>query len=439
MGEIYGNGCNEFKNMKNRFNLVIYGATGFTGSIATKRLMESSDLNGIRVAIAGRDQQKLGELQKLCKIKPDIIIADSTNPKSVEAMVQSTKAVLNFAGPFAKYAEPVISACAKWGIDYLDITGEPAFIRTMMDRYHEQANESGARLIPFCGFDSIPADLTTFLALKAASENEIKLDELCLYYQIKGGYNGGSLETALNMAENKSLAHMSDSNILIPDKSWPKEANDSFIPRYEFDFARWSASFFMAPVNKAVVRRSAWLRSRLNEAKAKSEPDFHYEERWLMPQNYGFLTAWLTTGFEAVFGLLASTSIGRQLVRRYALPPGQGPSEEERLAGFVRVQLVGRSCGHAKLRICMERQGDPGNEFTVALAIECARLVVENDFATKETGFLTPSVAFGKRLFDRLEAAGVSFKTELVDEALTDQMYETNDSATLPNPTQKHY
>lgn len=138
-------------------------------------------------------------------------------------MIQSTKAVLNFAGPFAHYAESVISACAKWGTHYLDITGETDFIRTMMDKYQKQAKESGARLIPFCGFDSVPADLTTFLALQAASENNIKLDELCLYYQTKGGpINGGSLATALNMAETNAWSDMSNSNILISDESWPK-------------------------------------------------------------------------------------------------------------------------------------------------------------------------------------------------------------------------
>ena len=350
--------------------------------------------------------------------------------------MQSTKAVLNFAGPFAKYAEPVISACAKSGTHYLDITGETAFIRTMMDRYQEQAKASGARLIPFCGFDSIPADLTTFLALEAASANNVKLDELCLYYQIKGGFNGGTLETTMNMAENNSLADMSNSNILIPDESWPKEPKDNCAPRYESDFSRWSSSFFMAPVNKAVVRRSAWLRSHLSEA-AESEPDFHYEERLLMPQNYGFIKACLTTGFMAGFGLLSSTAIGRQLVRKYGVHPGEGPSEEERLKGFVRVQLVGRSADQDKVKISMERQGDPGNEVTVALALACARLVAANDFVTEEKGFLTPSVAFGKRLFERLEAAGFNFKTELVGKALTDQMHENNDAATLSYSSQK--
>lgn len=414
--------------MQNRYDLVIYGATGLSGSVATKRLMEANDLNNMRIAIAGRSQKKLEELQQACKSKPDIIIADSDNPASVESMVQNTKVVLNFAGPFAKYAEPVISACAKWGTHYLDITGETAFIRAMMDKYQEQAKTSGARLIPFCGFDSIPADLTTFLALQAASENKLNLDELCLYYQTKGGpINGGSLATALNMAESDALADMSNSNILIADESWPKESESSWAPRYESNFSRWSAFFCMAPINKAVVRRSAWLRCQLHEE--KSEPEFHYEERLLMPKNYGFIQACLMTGFIAGFGMLGSTYVGRELMRWYGSQPGQGPSEEERLTGFCRVQLIGKSLGEEKIKINMERHGDPGNEFTAALAIACARLVVANDFVTEEKGFLTPSVAFGLHLFEHLKTAGFQFETEFLNQDIIDQKYNTNNSS----------
>lgn len=410
--------------MQNRYDLVIYGATGFAGSVATKHLMESP--NEMRVAIAGRNRQKLEDLQQLCKIKPDIIIADSNDTASVESMVQSTKVVLNFAGPFAKYAEPVIAACAKSGTHYLDITGETAFTRTMIDRYQEQAQKSGARLVPFCGFDSVPADLTTYLALKTASEQKFMLDELRLCYQIKGGLNGGSLATALNMAENNTFM-LPDSNILIPDENWPKDPEASRYPQYESTFSRWSAFFHMGPTNNAVVRRSAWLRSRVHEANSEPEPVFHYEERLLMPQNYGFIHACLTTCFVKGFGSLSSTAIGRELIRScYGLEPGQGPSEEERLAGTFHVQLVGRSRGQDKLTISMERQGDPSNEITSALAIECARLMATNNFATEEKGFLTPSVAFGMSLFEHLKTAGFHFKTELFDQELVDQVQETN-------------
>jgi len=403
--------------MPKNYDLIIYGATGFTGSVATQHLMKSSHFGGMRIAISGRNIDKLKALQQSCEKMPDMVIADSSDPASVDAMVRSTNVLLNFAGPFAWYAEPVISACAEHGTHYLDITGETAFIRDMMDKYQEQAKKSGARLIPFCGFDSVPADLTTFLALETARKNHLHLDELHLYYQIKGGFNGGSLATLFNMAETDSLPGKGGSNILIPDASWPKELATSSAPRYEANLSRWSAAFFMAPINKAVVRRSSWLRSQLKQ----SDTDFQYDERLLMSQHYGCAQAYLATVISAGFGLLSRTSFGRKILRRWCPQPGEGPSETERLKGFFRVQLVGSVAGQAKVKISMEREGDPGNEITAALAIECTRLAMANQFATKETGFLTPAIAFGMPLRDHLEEAGFRFKTELIDAELVEQ------------------
>lgn len=398
--------------MQGKFELTVYGATGFTGSVATRHLMQSPLLSGMRIAIAGRNQGKLEALQQSCDTKPDIVIADSHDPASVDAMVQNSNVVLNFAGPFARYAEPVISACAKYGTHYLDITGETTFIRDMIEKYQEQAQASGARLIPFCGFDSVPADLTTLLALETASANQLNLDELHLYYQIKGGYNGGSLETFFNMAETGSLPAKTGPDVLVPEASLPPALAASSAPRYEPDFSRWSASFFMAPINKAVVRRSTWLRSQLHEM---PEPDFQYDERLLMPATYGCFRAYVTTIITAGFGFLSQTSFGRDLLRWCVPAPGEGPSETERLAGFFRVQLVGRRAGYTRIKIGMEREGDPGNEITAALAIECARLAMENRFATDLRGFLTPAVAFGNPLRSYLEAVGFRFKIEQMD------------------------
>lgn len=190
--------------MQTKFDLIIYGATGFTGQLAAQYMMRRGIADHLRIAIAGRNLQKLEALQKSCEIKPAILIADSTQVTSIVQMVQQTKVILSLAGPFALYGEPVIAACAKFGVDYLDITGETPFIRSMIKRYQKQALETGARLIPFSGFDSIPADLSVYLGLAAARDRNIELDEMCFYYQIKGGFNGGTLASALNMAEHPS-------------------------------------------------------------------------------------------------------------------------------------------------------------------------------------------------------------------------------------------
>jgi short subunit dehydrogenase-like uncharacterized protein len=391
--------------MQNKFDLVIYGATGFTGRLAVQYMMRSGFGDSINVAIAGRDAQKLQALKESCVIKPAVIIADSTRPETIDAMVKQTKVVLNFAGPFALYGEPVIAACAKWGVDYLDITGETFFISNMIDRYQQQALETGARLIPFSGFDSVPADISVFQALTAASNNGLLLDKLCLYYQIKGGFNGGTLATALNMSKNSNRK-----NSMVP-ASFKSQISStlSLKPHFEPAIARWTAPFFMSPINKEVVRRSAWLRSQLG----KGSERFQYHERIVMGERFGYLKAGLTATMLTTFYLLSKNAVGRKLLRRLGPKPGEGPSESVRQNGFFRGRLVCYSQGVCKMIVRMEREGDPGNDITVALACESARLAVENAFTHNLKGFLTPSIAFGEQLIQRLEKTGFRFNTTI--------------------------
>lgn len=392
--------------MQKQFDLIIYGATGFTGRLATQYMLSEGRSDNLRIAIAGRDLKKLEALQQSFVVKPTIIIADSSNLAAIEAMVQQTKVVLNFAGPFSLYGESVIAACAKWGVDYLDITGETPFIHAMIKRYQNQAIESGARLIPFSGFDSIPADLTLYLALNAANDRGIPLDDLCFYYQLKGGFNGGTLATAFHLAEFADKSLLQNANCLIPDLSCPKASRSSFAPHYETALSRWSAPFFMSAINKAVVRRSVWLRAQNGE----EGQSFQYEERMLMSNRFGYLKACITTAFLAGFRLLSRYSLGRYFLKRFSPKPGEGPSATVRQQGFFRGQLVCRSQGICKLIVSMEREGDPGNEITVALACESARLAIDNAFITERKGFLTPTTAFGDQLTKRLEQAGFRFK-----------------------------
>lgn len=398
------------ETMQTEFDLVIYGATGFTGRLASQYLTRAGNGEGLRVAIAGRNQQKLEVVQQSCNKKPQIVLADSSRPETIDAMVQKTKVVLSFAGPFAIHGEPVIAACAKWGRDYLDITGETPFIRNMIERYQSEAEKTGARLIPFSGFDSIPADLTVYMGLAAARSRGLILDDLSLYYQIRGGLNGGTLASALNIAEHSSGRELFDPNSLILDPNWPRGPKPDLKPRYEPVLHRWTAPFFMAPVNKAVVRRSSWLRAQ----HGKADHPFQYEERMVVGKNLGVLQAGLATGVLAGFGLLTGNPIGRGLLRRLGPKPGEGPSDEARKNGFFRSQLVCRSQGVCKLIVRMEREGDPGNEITITLASESAKLAAENAFQPNAKGFITPTVAFGDQLTKRLEQAGFRFRTEFV-------------------------
>lgn len=261
----------------------------------------------------------------------------------------------------------------------------------------------------FSGFDSVPADLTVYLALNAARDHGLQLDDLRFYYQVKGGFNGGTLATAFHLAEFADKSVLQNANCLIPDLSWPSAFPSSFTPYYEPTLTCWNVPFFMNAINRAVVRRSAWLHAQQGE---DSKP-VQYEERMLMSNRFGFLKACLATGFLAGFRFLSLGSFGRYFLKRFCPKPGEGPSATVRQQGFFHGQLVCRSQGVCKLIVSMERKGDPGNEITVALACESARLAIENSFTTEVKGFLTPTVAFGDQLKKRLEQAGFNFKVEV--------------------------
>ncbi len=438
------------------YDVVVYGASGFAGRVVAQHLMKSlpeskseseSKVSDIRVAIAGRDELKLRELQQSCEIKPKIIIAKLDDEESLNRMVKSTNVVLNCAGPFAKYAEPVIKACVENGTDYLDISGEPLFVRDMMNKYEARAKETGARIIPFCGFDSVPADLLTFQALQEASENKFELDGVSLYYKLKGKIkiNGGSIATALNMAENNAWADMSNSNLLIPGAP-TKKSNASIAPRREELFQCYSTMFFMARINEKPVQRSVWQwRGSHLTADATSLPDFHYEERLLLPKSSGCMQAYFATAALAGFGLLSRNSAGRKIIGWLCPKPGQGPNVEDRRASEFSVVLIGRSKGQDKVKICMQRSGDPGNEITAALAVECARLAVRDikDFREREAGFLTPARAFGDRLLPLLKDAGFNIEILPVQNKLTDQTHQTPEATAatpfLPSARQRRF
>lgn len=391
-------------------DIVIYGATGFTGQLAAEYLTGGD--SSLRVAIAGRNERKLLDVAKRCHKTPSIILADSSYPSSIDDMVKKARVVLSFAGPFSLYGEPVIAACARYGRDYLDITGETPFIRSMIERYHYEAQKNKARLVPFSGFDSVPADIAVFLAKESAAAQGCTLDEFTFFYKLKGGFNGGTLATALDMSERGVRRVLVDANSLIVGSQHRfRRSLVDYKFRYEPLMRRWTAPFLMSSVNEAVIRRSLWLESIAQPQ--KSLPAIRYQERLLVKNSWGMLRAAIATGALMGFGMLSAYKSGRKLLQTLGPKPGEGPSAQVRADGFFQGQLIARKRGEsAYTKVSIERAGDPGNEITVALAAESARLAVENAFITDKAGFLTPSIAFGNLLVRRLIEAGFRITTE---------------------------
>ncbi|MBC7659113.1 MAG: saccharopine dehydrogenase NADP-binding domain-containing protein [Chitinophagaceae bacterium] len=390
-------------------DIVVFGATGFTGRLATLKLASDPSLH---LAIAGRNRKKLEDLQKECAHKPAIIDADSKDKGSITAMVRQAKVVANFAGPFALYAEPVIAACSELGRAYCDITGETPFIRDMIDRYEHVAQATGACLIPMAGFDSVPADVMSYIALEEASRHGWDVDDLKHYYRVKGGFNGGTLLSVLTMAEQKKNKHLIDSNILIPDKKWAHNPKVEFKPTFEPFLKRWSAPFLMNSINTAVVRRSIYLRN----PESRDSQNIAYTERSLLSKGRsGNLAAYGVIGALGIMDVMTGNGIGRAILRKLGPSAGQGPSEKSRKEGFYRGTLIAREKARPRLTVKMKASGDPGNEFTVLCATTIAKLLVKTEKTRTVRGFQTPTSALGDPLIAALEAGGVTITTAYVD------------------------
>lgn len=388
--------------MQAEFDITVFGASGFTGRLAAEYLMQNSQ--GLKIAIAGRNAAKLAEVAAQCATPPTVLLADSQQQSSIVEMVKRSRVIANFAGPFSLYAEPVIAACAGHGRHYCDITGETPFIKKMIRAYHSSATITGACLIPFAGFDSVPAELTTYLALEHARTHGYRLTEMIHYYQMRAGLNGGTLASAITMAEAKAGRDLYDPNALILDPKWPRQPRVQLGPRYEPLLERWSSPFIMGPVNTAVVRRSAYLRG-------EKEP-FVYEERMLFGKDLrGQLEAGLGTLALGAFGLVTGSPLGRKLAQRFGPQPGQGPDEERRKRNFFRGRLIGRAEDQPKVMVTMEAQGDPGNETTITFASEVAKLLAEGQHGNVK-GFSSPSVAFPDALIERLREKDMKFLVE---------------------------
>lgn len=390
--------------MSAKYDVIVFGATGFTGRLAAIKLSREA---GLKLAIAGRNRSKLEEVARLCSQRPEILVADARDQESVQAMVREGRVIASFAGPFALYGEPVIAACAELGRAYCDISGESPFIREMIDRYQAQAKASGACLIPMSGFDSVPADLLAYTARSEGERHGWRLNKLTQYYHLSGGFNGGTLESALTLAEQKKTRLLQDSNLLIPDPSWLRGPAPSLMPSYEPLLRKWSAFFLMNFVNRAVVRRSFYLKNPEDPSLGAID----YSERILLGRGRaGQLQAYGVSGMLGLIGALTTQRIGRALLRSIGPAAGEGPSESSRQAGFCRGTLIARDDERARVMIKMKAKGDPGNEFTALSAALTALLLAQGKAGM--TGFSTPSMALGETLIQALEARGVVFSTD---------------------------
>lgn len=402
------------------FDVVVWGATGFTGHLVAEYIAAKP---GVKLALAGRNRDKLeGVRSDIAARVPaaaalPLLLGDAKDPASLDAIAAQTRVVCATVGPFAQHGEPVVAACVQNGTDYCDITGEPHFIRRILDAHQQAAKASGARIVPTCGFDSIPSDLGTFvLAEHARTELHRPLAEVRAFVTAaKGGVSGGTAQTMLQLldaaAGDKALRRiLTDPYSLSPDRpnDLDTDGRDPVAPRWDAEAGGWAAPWFMAAINTRVVRRSNAL---LSHRYGKS---FRYSESMLMK---GRLPGAVTAAAMSTATLLGMTALAASpALRRFAgkkLPAsGQGPSQTERETGFFKLRFYGVLEGdtRATLLAKVEGQGDPGYGATSRMLGESAICLAQDPpIPGFESGILTPATALGMHLVKRLQATHFNF------------------------------
>ena len=398
--------------MQRDYDIIVWGATGFTGKLVTRYLETNYSQGNLKWAVAGRNKSKLNSLGLS---EENILIANSDDQDSIDQLVQKGRVILTAVGPYARYGSGLVQACAKYGTHYCDLTGEVYWMRKMIEEYETVAKNSGAKIVHTCGFDSIPSDLGTYFLQKSMMErfgvpaNHVKYRSVAF----KGGFSGGTADSMIAMMENAE----NDPQVLEIGKDpyalnfvgRGPDSNDVDTAFFDEDFDAWIAPFIMAQINTRVVRRTNEL------LEFKYGKDFRYDEGMLISKGSGgFIGANI-----AAIGMKASNGLSgfkptRQLLQKFLPKPGEGPSEETIQTGFFTIELIAKHPYESEknLKAIVTGDQDPGYGSTAKMLAESA-LALAQDELLVEGGFWTPASAMGDALLKRLPLnAGVNFTIE---------------------------
>lgn len=396
------------------FDLVLFGATGFTGQLVAEYLDVHAP-DGVRIALAGRNREKLEALKSRLAVKGrafSVLLADSADSGSLDAVARNTRVVCTTVGPYAKYGMRLVAACAKAGTHYTDLTGEVQFMRDSIDAWNVEAQRTGARIVHACGFDSIPSEVGAWLL-----HRELGAMTRATYVveAMKGGFSGGTIASMLNMfdelaKDRRRRRLLGDPYSLSPDRDQePDLGRQSDQPGFAFDdfVGRRTAPFVMAAVNTRVVRRTNAL---LGYAYGRR---FRYREVSAVPRGprgLAFSAALAGTGVAAL-GLTVAPL--RALLARFLPKPGEGPSEAARRNGRLKVRVHGEAEDGRRATALIVGQGDPGYLLTSLMLSQASlALAVDTERLPPRAGVLTPITALGDVLVERLRAAGMTLAIE---------------------------
>lgn len=379
--------------------ILIIGATSFVGKRFIKTYAPYFFEHNYEVTASARNEEKLKFLLSEFPFIHSMNL-DTLKKEEVFKAVQGHYLVVNFAGPFDLYAENVVAACARFGCHYIDITGEFGFAKRMRETYQEEALKNKAKIIPFCGFDSIPSDYAVFLSKEFAKERKIKIESFDILYQMRGGFNGGTIKTAFDVfpkipkEDLENRGYLLDSKINSPINS--KKA------RYIQELNSWGIPFFMEPINSKVVYLSSyqWSREYFVEK-------FDYRESLKIPG--GMIPTKISSFISSHSDLLFKNSFTKKILADILPKPGEGPKEEAIQNGFLKAKYVARFSNNDSLLGSLEAEGDPGNIVTIKCLASAMKAILDEKFKAR-FGILTPVGAFEEDLIPYLESEGIKFK-----------------------------
>ncbi len=378
------------------FDMIVYGASGFTGRLIVEYLI-ARKIKGW--AMGGRSLEKLAEVRDLIGAPKDtpLVAADSDDVIAVKAMCERARVIITTVGPYQLYGNKLVAVCAETGTDYVDLCGEPAWMREMIDAHDETARKSGARIVFSCGFDSIPFDLGVwFLQQEAIKKFGKPIARVKgRMRKMQGGASGGTIAsltaTMKAAAKNpKIIGLLKSSFALTPGFEGPSQPS-GLVPEYDRATGTWTAPFVMAPINTKNVHRTNFL---LDHAYGK---DFVYDEM--------IITTIGEAGKAMAEAIAKANPFGDSKVL-----PGDGPSKEERENGFYDILFIGENPDDSEIRVCVKGDRDPGYGSTSKMIAESALTLLETK---TDGGVVTPGGIIAAPLLKRLEAhAGLSFSLE---------------------------
>lgn len=409
---------------KRLYDIVVFGATGFTGKMAAVYLAKKYGRK-VRWAIAGRRQDALESLRsELMVLNKDytgadpatcipIIIADSGNLSSLHKMTRQAVCVVTTAGPFDKYGSLLVESCAKQGTHYCDITGETDWVRKMVDQHDDLARLSGARIVSFCGHDCIPWDLLVLECSKFLRKKGETLDRISFYDEINASASGGTMDTVFHSLGSrvKYTSQLGFDPLMKTAAPGPdhQPSTNRVISKtqqwlgYSKEYGAWVGPFVMAMVMCNCVRRS----NALNNYSSK----LVYKEAAVYPS---FMAGYVNVMSLIVLGTVLMCPPLKHVMQKYVLPkPGEGPSEADMDQGFLKVTGFGTGSQGSKVRASLYFPTDPGYRDTARMLVESGLALALDGAQIKVGGGLwTPAACQGEVLLKRLVDTGSAFNIE---------------------------